>query len=87
MDISTITPSDSDFKPLFDFYVQFFPPIERNTYESLCGYYNLTDSVYEYESIVGKEDGRIVAGCYVNVFKDINICFIEFIFVDPSCRG
>lgn len=87
MDISTITPSDYDFKPLFDFYVQFFPLIERNTYESLCGYYNLTDSVYEYESIICKEGDRIVAGCYVNLFKDINICFIEFIFVDQSCRG
>lgn len=86
MNISTITPNDIDFKPLFNFYCQFFPQIERNTYESLCGYYSLTDEIYEYETIICKDLDRIIAGCYINIFKDINICFIEFIFVDQSYR-
>ena len=80
--IQVVSPDNPDFKPLFDFYVQFFPKIERNTYESLCGYYGKADGIYEYESIVCKEDGKIVGGCYVNLFKDIHVCFIEFIFVD-----
>ena len=86
-EIKVISPNDKQFPDLFGLYTNFFPPIERNTYEGLLGYYQKSDSIYQYETIAFVDNGQLVGGCYMNVFKDIRICVIEFLFVDEKHRG
>lgn len=87
MEIVEVKPGDALFRPLFDFYAGFFPPVERNTYESLLSYYGKADGVYRYESFACLEGGEVAGGCYANFFSDIGTCVIEFLFIGERFRG
>ena len=86
VEMRIIYPGDELFSPLFDLFTSLFPPIERNSYEGLLGYYQKADDVYQYQTIAFVEDDQVVGGCYLNVFKDIKTCIVEFLFVDAGHR-
>ena len=86
VEMRIIYPGDELFSPLFDLFTSLFPPIERNSYEGLLGYYQKADDVYQYQTIAFVENNQVVGGCYLNVFKDIKTCIVEFLFVDAGHR-